>query len=383
MRRLLSISGQFLVALAVLWLGTHALELVLPAGVVVAVIGIKGTAHRLTSVDLLANPFGQITPRNMLRNVQHHGVFIRLRADVSIAGGTTNGTLRNRGLLSALLRNIYVNENGDRVTEIDPRVLRVMGAAMAPRVQSQATALADGSVQANTILEDFLPLHFALPILANPFETAYLERNSDQELSLEFETVTAAREALLEGCDRTVTVNAFTAEVVQVVDRRTGRLPLFIPVYRPIASEVITGAVSDLEIPLKPKGYIGLLVVQQLVGSAAGVGYEVGDIMDSLEVRGSTVKVFEGRITDDFYRQFMEHLPGFGGTVPAGYTVIPFIRSGRLGNMWNPLRDPQLTAHVDVDGLSAVAGTNRLRFWALELLRDPQTTRELPPQLQG
>lgn len=339
-------------------------------------IGVKGTYVKLSDVDLLVNPAGQITPRSMIRNVQHLRVEARVRADITIAGGAASGTLRNRGLASSFIRRVNISENGDKPTQVDTRALKVFAQAMAPKEQEQVVALVNGDPQVNTILEDYIPLHFALPLLASPHETNYLERNPDQPLEIEFETVPAFREALLDGSDRTFTVNSLTVEIGQKVDRVTTQFPFFIPAYRQIANQVITGAVTDFEIELNPKGYLAMLLVQQDVGT--GPGWEVDDIIDTLELKGTSVRHFEGRFTDDWYRQ--HHEGEFGGVIPAGYTVFPFIENGRLSGIHNPVSDPDLKLVVD-GSPSAVAGTSVIKVWALELNQDPQLTAQLPAGL--
>lgn len=335
-------------------------------------IGVKGTVVRLSDVDLTVNPFGQISTRAMVRQVQHQGLFVRLRADISIAGGSGAGTIRNRGLLSALIRRQNINENGDRSTQVDPRVAKVFAAAMAPQTQTEVVALADDGIQANTILEDFIPLHLAIPLLASPHETNFLERDPDQDLDLEFETQPVPATTLIDGGDFTsFTVNAFTAEIGQKIDRVTGSLPFFIPLYRQVAQRVITGAVTDEEIPLKVNGFVGMLIVQQLGGSA----WETADVITRMELKGSAVKHFEGRFTDDFMRQF--HEMQFGGAIPPGYTVYNFLENGRLSGAHNPIQDPDLKLVVDAD-VSALGGTTQINVWALELNQDPLVTAPLP-----
>lgn len=334
-------------------------------------IGVKGTVVRLSDVDLTVNPFGQISTRAMVRQVQHQGLFVRLRADIDIVGGTSIGTVRNRGLISALIRRENINENGDRSTQVDPRVAKVFAAAMAPQTQTQVAALADDVPQANTILEDFVPLHLALPLLASPHETNFLERDPDQDLDLEFETQPVPLTALVSGSDAAMVVNSFTAEIGQKIDRVTGSLPFFIPLYRQVAQRVITGAVTDEEIPLKVNGFVGMLIVQQLGGAA----YETADVITRMELKGSAVKHFEGRFTDDFMRQF--HETQFGGDIPAGYTVYNFLENGRLSGIHNPIQDPDLKLVVDAD-VSALGGTTQVNVWALELNQDPAITAPLP-----
>lgn len=334
-------------------------------------IGTKETNRRLQLRELTNTPVGQSTQIEMVRGVQHLGLLIRLRADVTITVGAASGTVRNRGRIISLIERIRLSENGDVSTDIDPRALDAHVASRAPQAFTQFTALANGDIQANTILEDMIFLPFADPLLGNSFETAFVEKNARQPLFLEVETVPNYRDALLEGSDRTFVVNSFTIEVGQTIDRVTSALPFFIPVFRLLASEQITGTVNGLEIPLNVKGFVANLVIQQ-IGNGL---YEATDIITALEIRGSRVRFDDGRFTPDWFRQAHEFK--FGGAVPPGYTIRNLVTNGRFGGVHNPLADPDI--NVIVDALpSVVFGTSSfIRVWGLEFLQDPGVTRKL------
>ena len=334
-------------------------------------IGTKETNRRLQVRELTQTPAGQTTQIEMVRGVQHLGLLVRVRADITISAGSTSGTVRNRGRASAFIERIRLSENGDVSTDIDPRALGAHVASRAPRDFTQFTALATGDAQANTILEDMIFLPFADPMLGNSFETAFVEKNARQPLFLEFETVPSYLLALLEGSDRTFVVNSLTVEVGQTIDRITAALPFFIPVYRLLASEQITGAVNGLEIPLNVKGFVANLIVQQ-IGNGL---YEAADIITALEIRGSRVRFDDGRFTPDWFRQAHEFK--FGGSVPAGYTVRNLVTNGRFGGVHNPIADPDINIIVDALPSVVFATSSAIRVWGLEFLQDPGVTRPL------
>lgn len=334
-------------------------------------IGTKETNRRLQVRELTNTPPGQTTQVEMVRGVQHLGLFIRVRADITIESGTVNGVVRNRGRAIAFIERIRLSENGDVSTDIDPRALDAHVASRAPRDFTQFTALATGGAQVNTILEDMIFLPFADPLLGNSFETAFVEKNARQPLFLEIETVPSYYNAIQNGADRTFTMNSLTVEIGQTIDRVTSALPFFIPVYRLLASEQITGVVNGLEIPLNVKGFVANLIIQQ-IGNGL---YEASDIITALEIRGSRVRFDDGRFTPDWFRQAHEFK--FGGSVPPGYTVRNLVTNGRFGGVHNPIVDPDI--NVIVDALpSVVFGTSSfIRVWGLEFLQDPSVTRPL------
>lgn len=334
-------------------------------------IGTKTQNRRLQVRELTSIPAGQATQIEMVRGVQHLGIKCRVRADVSIVGGSTEGTVRNSGRALALINRIRISENGTVSTNVDPRVLHVHAQSRAPKEFTQFTALPDGTVQANTILEDYIYLPFADPLLGNSFETNFIEKNASQPLFVEIETVGNYQTALIEGGDRTLTVNSLTVEIGQQIDRITSSRPFFLPVYRLLATEIITGTITDLEIPLNINGFVGNLIVQQ-IGNGL---YEASDIITGLEVKGSKVRLDDGRFTPDWFRQAHEY--DFGGVVPAGYVVRNLVTNGRFGGIHNPLQDPELSLVVDATTSAVFGTTSEIRVWGLEYLMEPGVTKPL------
>lgn len=245
-------------------------------------IGTKGITRRLQLRDLSDLPAGQVTQFEMVRGVQHAGVLMRVRADVTIVGGTGIGTIRNQGSVLSFINRIRISENGDVSTDVDPRVLATFAASRSPKVMTQRTVMADDTPQVNTILEEMLFLPFADPLLGNSFETNFIERNSQVPLLLEIQTVTPYYTAFQNGGDGALTMNSLTVEVGQMVDRRSNILPLFIPRFRQLATESITGAVNQREISLNTQGFMGTIIVQQI-----GDGlYDTADIIAAIELKG-------------------------------------------------------------------------------------------------
>lgn len=341
-------------------------------------IGTKGITRRLALKDLTALPVGQVTQFEMVRGVQHAGLLMRVRADITIVAGTGVGTIRNQGSVLALLERVRISENGDVSTDVDPRVLATFAASRSPKVMTQRTVLANDDAQVNTILEEMLFLPFADPLLGNSFETNFIERNSRVPLLLEIQTVGNYELAVAQGGNSTsFTVNSLTVEVGQMVDRRSNVLPLFIPRFRQLATESITGAVGQREIALNTKGFVGTIIVQQ-IGNGL---YEAGDIITAIELKGERVKFWEGQFTPDFIRQQHEFI--FGGAIPAGYSVFNLVTGGRLGGIHNPLEDPDINLVINAVTSAVFTTSSEIRVWAQEFNQDPGVTRQLPGALRA
>ena len=340
-------------------------------------IGTKGITRRLQLRDLTDLPAGQVTQFEMVRGVQHAGVLMRVRADVTITLGAASGTIRNQGSVLAFISRIRISENGDVSTDIDPRVLATFAASRSPKVVTQRVVMANGGIQANTILEEMLFLPFADPLLGNSFETNFIERNSNVPLLLEIQTVPVYYTAFQNGGDRTFVMNSLTVEVGQMIDRRSNVLPLFIPRFRQLSTESITGAVTQREIALNTKGFMGTIIVQQ-IGNGL---YDATDIITAIELKGERVKFWEGQFTPDFLRQ--QHEFQFGGAIPAGYTVFNLVTGGRLGGVHNPLEDPDIHLVVNATTSAAFVTSSEIRIWGQEFNQDPGVTRQLPSALRA
>lgn len=324
--------------------------------------------QRIGLQSLLDVPLGQRTLFEMVKAVQNYRWLARVRMDLSIAAGAADGVIRNRGCVIAALRKFLLDDSGTTDFDADPRVIKVIAEAMAPRALNDFNRLANGGVQANTILHELLPINLALKLIARQQETVFIERDSEKDLVAIFETVPDVRAALSTGNDRTWTVNSFQIELGQELDEGPNLpAPLYMTRVRKVAQKIISGAASGIAIKIRTERPIAMLVIQQTAG-----GFEVADIIDAWQLRSDRRLFYDGKFTEDFYQKVEQ--TEFGGGVPTdGYFVVNALKGGLLGNAINPDADTNLTLEVDVDALSAVAGTNIVDVWAVELYQHTKT----------
>lgn len=326
--------------------------------------------RQLQSLFGASLPLGSRIPFELNHNVQTWGLYARSRMDLSIAAGAADGTVRNRGSVLAGIRRISMEDNGEEKTIVDARVAKVFAEMLAEQALDDFTRLASGAVQANTILHEMLPLHFALPRLVRPFETVFMEADVKKDIRFWVETVPDLRAALSSGNDRTWTINSWTLELGQEFDPDTQLRPFYVPVMREIARDVLAVAPgADHPIRIETDAPLAGIVVQQEAG-----GFEVTDIIDAAQLQSDSRDFQRGAFTQDFLRQYQQ--TKFAGEVAdGGYLRYWFCQGGKLSNALDPRREPGLSLLVNVDGLSAVAGTNIIHVWGLELREVPGITR--------
>ena len=146
--------------------------------------------------------------------VNIHALILRLTATVTVAGGTTSGTLLTEGV-QRLINAVRIRHDGDdRVSRISGRALARITRRTRMYVRP-AQQLADPDAQAATVLSADLVIPIAQPWLAQPALTAWPgSMRVRQELALYVEWNTAVAGtgasdagtgALISGGDRAVT----------------------------------------------------------------------------------------------------------------------------------------------------------------------------------
>lgn len=329
-------------------------------------------------LNLLKNPLGQKTYYDIpISDRPIKDFFMRLAATVQIAAGTTNGVLKNRGSILAFIRNVFLLDGPDDVIIVDGKVTKIFEEMFAPRNLSDFARLADGSIQGPTTFYEGTGLSFGSPIFMVPRELYYkAAKKTDAgvaKLQLGFETVADARAALFTGNDRTVTVSALTAEVIETVDPQNNGAPQFNPIIGRLAQYINAGAAVNDDISLKiPQGdRLAALVVACRAGD-----YEVSDILTNLQIL-SDQREIRG-ITTDAGLSTQEQRR-FGGSFPIpGYHVFNFVDNGRWGNAIDPLKDSNLRLRLSTPGVSATAGQNTIQVWGLTLRTVPGVTLPTP-----
>lgn len=348
----------------------------------------KTVLKQLGTLNLLTAGLGQRSEFLLANAVQTYRLYVRLRADVSVAAGAANGTLQNRGSLCAVINTLSLDDSGSIESQIDGRAAKQFAEMFAPRPLNNFARLASGAIQANTILTEMIPLHFGLPILANTQETSFMEKDAKKKLRLLIEPLGSAqafRDRLLLTSDRTWTINALTAEVVQRLDPYTRSKPLFQPVIRQLGSlnNIATGA--NQSIAINTDKFLAAILILQTAGE-----FEVGDIITNLEVRSDRRVYYDGRMSMNAATVAAGVANGilsdieqteFGGGVPTvGYHGINFCENGRLANALNPAVDSNLRINFDAV-VSATTGTNLVRVFGVELQRVRGVTADFIPWL--
>lgn len=303
----------------------------------------------------------------LTRQVNHHELSIVLTADVSIAGGATSGAVVANGLIDAI-RTLSVHRDGvDLVQEMSGRDLLALAYRMAPEAIT-VEDLADGAVQANTIISAILPITISPKFIADPYEIFWPAERVSQIFSAYLgmqETLAALATALVTGGDRTVTVNSFTAQLIESYTVAP-KLPRFIPVFTVGNTETLNAADTAHAYRYRSRNRIMAQIFQYR--EAAGT---VADKINFYTVRAGLAQ-WQRNIP--FAWAKAQERRFFGG-IPAsdpGTLFFLWTDNGRLGTVLEPQymgSDPRIEFDVD-----APATTAQLRVLNIELLTKPGVT---------
>jgi hypothetical protein len=310
------------------------------------------------------------TPAKLVNGARNSGVFMVARAtvQVSVAAATT---LRNRGSVWALFDRIYLNENGTDKSVIKGNVLRFASEMNAP---SALTASRAAVGIATYQLEEAVYLQFADPLSLDPLETAYVEKDTRQDFSVQFDLAANLAARLFTVGPATVAVTNVTVSVEQDYEMPTQggiRAPLFIPI---IVEQIeqITGSVSAQPIYLRTTNLIRKVIISQ-EDSVLG---EVPDVLTALALKGDFRDIIGPTPMDLDDLQLRGEFYSGGAVVTSNraHVGFNFQRYGQLSEALNPVQDAnlrlQVTALPSVLGVAA-GGTSSLRITRFELFRDP------------
>lgn len=308
------------------------------------------------------------------KRTERYNCTVTGQVDITVAGAG----LRNRGSILAAATEVgYIDGGADKVN-IDPRLARFLGEAMAPSALP-ATRLGGVGVQAATQLRETFPLWLATPRSGNPNETKYTEPN--KQLAQELFLTPNRAITRLAGGGVTGTITNLQMQIEQVYDDLVGVPPLLSTYVRQITQD-IPGANAALKIDLRGNRYIRGIAIQQDTSEG-----EVADIINALVLRGDNQAIFGDRGIP--FRNLVEHAQEEqGGAVVAqlGYLFIDFLRYGRLASLWNPFQDTNLRLELDVQ--PSVGNNNsrvRVALWEMErtgvTVQDPPAGPGLPFQI--
>jgi hypothetical protein len=302
-----------------------------------------------------------------------------LRNRVTVTGDvvvSVVGTgILNRGSILAGFDKYGIAENGVDRWNADPRVLaHVSRARSAGRDSSVRLTTAQATALGTYSLRETFDVAFALPNVASPTETAFVEQDTRQALeSFVLANLTGAK--LVKG--GTAVLQNVKVLVQQIYDDKTGPQdrPLFVPVVREIVRTV--SAQNDAEqIFIRSSRYmVGICISQD-----SDVG-EVSDIITSLAIRGDHRDII-GPAQADWGQLITGQTQEAGGDVDSqsAHVYLPWYRNGRLSTVFNPAADRNLRIEAKVAPSVTPGATNsKIRVTVFELERITGVTADALP----
>lgn len=301
----------------------------------------------------------------IIRGVKTHKLAFRMDGAATIVGAG-GGAVRAEGAQSMISR-VKLIENGETTVEVTGRLL----AYLTGRGQKQAaniTQISGAGAGAVTFSADFI-LDFAHIWGADPSETCYVERDSRFPTLIEFEFATDPNATLITGTG--LTLDSLTVVPTQMYDPVSTVMPFFIPRYKLVTSDAVTGTQVDFPVFLYPE---------------AGARVE-SVIMHALTDQLTNASVLNGNVTlrgDKFryvdrvnrFTILNELRQAYSAPTPSlGYFEFLSRFYGKLSEMFITGQDDNFRAEVDCTNPGTSTIFNTL---LLEKLPIPGYTRALP-----
>jgi hypothetical protein len=318
------------------------------------------------------NPRSAITPvageqvfSRLINAVQSNFITLVFRARVTIAGAVITA-IRNRGSVLALFDEVGVDENGTVRHLYDGRVLRFISETAAPSALS-STRLTSTAIGV-TDLEECVRIYFAHPFAAVPKETAFLERDVKQVLSVFAKMNATPTARIAEVGAATVTLSNLSISVTHGYDASETARPFFVPTVTQQIVDV-TGTNDNLQEYIKTSHSLrGLVITQETTTTG-----EVSDIINSLSLKGDFHDII-GPNKMSWKDLCLESEFEFGGAVQSSsnraHLMLNFQDHGMLSKILNPNQDNNLRLEANVQASVAGTGTSRIRITRLNLERD-------------
>lgn len=311
--------------------------------------------------------------QELLRGVNMHALRIRITGSVTIAGGTSNGTVVSDSP-ATLIKSLGVVWDGfDLVQKLEGRDLL----ALTKRAVAQNVApvtLANAGAQASTSISCDLIVPFARPWLANPYDTVLPALPVLQQLRLYIQWATdvttagssPGSAAIVSGGDRAVTLSDVQAVVTQIYSTGVAK-PWYIPVISVGYAPQFSAANSSHPFQLRGNLRYDSVLIRCMEGASSAFANDINSLRF---VAGNQ------RFIDDIDYEAMKSVErNMFPAVPAsssepGTLFIMHADGGKLSNAVNPnaLRvagsDPRY--EFDVDTPSTAPG--QIRVVSFELL---------------
>src|SRR5574341_427704 len=301
-----------------------------------------------------------------------------IRADVTVAGGTTDGALVREGI-HRLVKAFRLRDGSTTpVVEIEPRALIQLTRRRGMQAPS-GLELASAGVQAATPIRMHYVIPFADRWQVKPSETYLVPRDPDRFIfETEWAGITnaALAAALITGGDRTVTVANLAVDILQIHDPAlyVKAPPLFVP--RILSYERAAPASSaQYESEIDTPRWVRLSMLHSLDADVSTEG-----VITVLGIKDDTRDYPRQVLARSFHEQEQWLFGGVGdeANIALAYFLYDFADNGRLGNILAPTQGgrPRWL-------LTVVGGASRIvKQINVELERVPGLTApELPAEL--
>lgn len=326
---------------------------------------------------------------DMIRGVLSTGIELQVSLDVSISGGTTNGTLLTETPHN-ILEWVMLERDGDEFVERIPgRMLAVLQRYIEGR-PPRFTTFVDGAVQANTILQATYFIPFALPWLVNPFESVGYFAPVGRTFKVWVKRIQTVNYAtFFSGGDRALTLNSATVRIFQSFAKQpVSYRPTLLPRYSVEDSDAIASSQTNFRVPLQSDN--GKRIAGVIVGALRdGVG--VANIVNNYTLESDRTRIVDVVPPATLTRREERFYPGIDASAgsteasthqarPVGYNIFNFVTDhvgsrygmGRARMSVNARRAEGYRYTVDV---TRTSGTELLRLLKVELESVPGWTK--------
>lgn len=310
---------------------------------------------------------------DLARGVFLEKLQINIAGTVSIAGGTTNGTVVSDGF-ARLIRRFRIMRDREAIVDINGRdlLLQTRAGAKVNLTGTELSSAAAGTYPFSLTLHHY----FARPWLVNPFETVLPPMRITSQFKALFDWARdvnagagsgAGSGVLVSGGDRAVTFSV--APTINVVQHGTlrGKLPWYLPYMTSIDTEQFAAANPRLRFPI-PTGREARRFDSFFISPRQGTLENEADLLNTLLIGQQGASYYNRVRNTDLRAELQEQFPAFAGELDY---FIRMADGGWLGNVVEPGSMTAPLLEFDVD---APSGTGIVHLLFNELVTHPEYT---------
>jgi len=291
------------------------------------------------------------------RDYAYDNILIELKADITISGGNTSGTLKDLAP-AQLLKTVELRANGRDVI----KSLDFEGLCRLTHIRygtaPDNTLMANGDNQANTVCYVYGILPLAMWRAVQPFDTLFNAKPlTTLEMILTFGT---AADIYSTAGNRTTAINS---AYVYVASREAVGLDpaAILPVNKEGTIEDTPASTSsDYKIPLN---YAKDLSYRTLVFRTKADDVVVNTIINNIKIQSGGVIFYN--VNDTRTRARNKSIYSLEA-MPTGYYAVDFCEDGRLGDALDTSGLSSLEAIID---LTHVGTTDKIKIYTTEIIR--------------